>query len=246
LLGLSVVRTLPHGSLEGGFDYAMRNFDTGTLLNDENSWNGDLAWFFKPGFAPKTSLGVGLGFGEDKFARNSDRVFYSPSLRMRYRLSAKTQLHSSVGYEFRNAEAIGSIDNDTPVFETGLSWQPSNRTGFDFRFYKEVRGSYSNVGEEVGTTGVSLKLNQELPGEFRLGSSVGFENADYVSTIAGPAATRDDNFFRLSLDLSHPLRLTDKLGGDWSLFYSCNNNDSNLAQASFDQSIVGMRVGLAY
>jgi hypothetical protein len=40
--------------------------------------------------------------------------------------------------------------------------------------------------------------------------------------------------------------ITEKLLGQWGIFYNYNQNDSNIALSSFDQSVVGIRVGLVY
>ncbi len=243
---VSAIRDLPHGSIETGFGYILRDFDAATLLNDEHTWFGDIAWYFEPGFAPKTSIGLGFRFGEENYDFNPDQYFYTPSLRARYQLSGKTVLHSSVGTEFRDASGPGTVDREHLVYEGGVSWAATSKTGFDFRYYRQVDPSYVNVAQDIKSTGLVAQMTHQLPREFVFTGSAGYEYADYVSTVVGSSAIREDDFFRLRASLGHPIRLTDKLQGDISVFYQYAENDSNIAVAEFEQHITGVRVGLVY
>ncbi|MDF1824418.1 MAG: outer membrane beta-barrel protein [Verrucomicrobiales bacterium] len=243
---VDVRRMLDHGSLEAGAGYVLRDFDSGSGLNDQDSVYGDLAWYFQPGFAPKTSLGFGFRGGEDDFSNNFSQTFYTPSVRARYRLSGKTSFNGSVGYEFRDVDGPGATDTEGTVFNGGMSFTPSPKTGFDLTFYRNNRPSYVTTGQDVNSTGTALRMTQRLPAQFTLRSSVGYENADYTNVVAGPASLREDNFWRFQTSLSHPLRIARGLNGDVSVFYHYNENDSTLVFTEFDQHIVGFRVGLLY
>lgn len=242
----SVTRVLPHGSLEAGVNYALRDFDAGSGLNDQNSIFGDLAWYFNPGSAPKTSIGLGFRVGEDDYDNNFNQTYYTPSIRGRYRMSGKTSFNASLGYEIRDVSGPGAVDTEGTVFSGGMTYAPSPKTSYDLSFYRNNRPSYVTTGQDVNSTGAALRMTQRLPANFTLRSSVGYENADYTNTVAGVTPLREDNFWRFQTSIGHPLRIADGLRGDVSVFYHYNENDSTLVFTEFDQHIVGFRVGLLY
>lgn len=243
---LDVVRDLPHGSLEFGAGYTARDFDNNVALNDGESVFGDIAWFYEPGFAPKTQLGLGLRFGSDDYFGNADQDFVTPSFRWRYALSGKTTLYSTLGYEMRSVDGPTGIDSENFVYSGGASWAPTSKTRFDLGYYRNIAPSFVTAGEDVERTGVTLKMNNRLPGRFVLGTQVGYENADYFRSQAVGVGTREDDFTRFGIDLTHPLVLCERFSGEWAIFYNYNTNDSNNAAVEFDQSITGFRVGLNY
>lgn len=245
-LSLRVTRKVSRVNVEAGAGYTLRDFDAGTGFNDGESTYGDLAGFVTPSFAPKTSVGTGFRFGTDDFDGNPEQEYFTPSFRWRYELSEKTSLYSTLGYEFRSVDGATGRDSENLVYNGGIDWAATAKTGFNLAYYSRVLPSYVINGEDTEQTGLTLQMTNRLPAHFRLTSRVGYENADYFANQAGGAATREDNFLRLSLDLSRPLMITEKLLGQWGIFYNYNQNDSNIALSSFDQSVVGIRVGLVY
>ncbi|MEQ1839815.1 MAG: hypothetical protein ABL994_05360 [Verrucomicrobiales bacterium] len=244
---VDVVRDLPHGSLEFGAGSSIRDFDDNVNLNDGESTFGDLAWFYEPGFAPKTQIGLGFRFGSDNYFGNADQEYITPSVRWRYSLSGKTSLYSSLGYESRSVSGPTGIDSENFVYSGGLSWAATSKSRFDFGYYQNVNPSYVSLGEDVERSGVTVKMNHQLPGRFVLGTQVGFESSDYFnSQTNGANSGRNDDFTRLGVDLSHPLVIANRFSGQWSIFYNYNTNNSNILPAEFDQSIAGFRVGLNY
>lgn len=244
---LSVVRQLPHGSIEVGTGYSLRDFEAGTLLNDGSGYYGDFAWFYRPGFAPRSSYGFGVKAGSDNFDRNGDQEYVTPSFRWRYRLSGKTNLYSSVGQEFRSTSGLGGRDTNNFVYRTGVTWAATAKTTLDLNSYRTVSPSYVTGGEDFRSTGVILVMSHQLPGNFSLSTSAGYETADYFQTgLGGVPSGREDDYFRLGVNLGHPLRLTDHLQGDVSVFYNYNENSSNSNLVEFDQHITGVRMGVTY
>ena len=156
-------RELAHGSLEFGAGYLLRDFDPGLGLNDGESVYGDAAWFFNPGFAPKTSLGFGIRAGADDFDANFNQNYVTPSFRWRYALSGKTTLYSNLGYEFRSVDGPTGIDSENFVYSGGVSWAASPKTRFDLGYYSSVRPSYTTTGEDVHLSGANLRINNRLP-----------------------------------------------------------------------------------
>lgn len=244
--GLRVTRKVSRVNVEAGAGYTLRDFDAGTGFNDGESIYGDIAGFVTPSFAPKTSVGTGFRFGTDDFDGNPEQEYFTPSFRWRYQLSEKTSLYSTLGYEFRSVEGVTGQDSENLVYNGGIDWAATAKTGFNLAYYSRVLPSYVITGEDSEQTGLTLQMTNRLPAHFQLTSRIGYENADYFANQTGGTSTRVDNFLRLSLDLSRPLMITEKLLGQWGIFYNYNQNDSNIALSSFDQSVVGIRVGLVY
>jgi hypothetical protein len=115
-------------------------------------------------------------------------------------------------------------------------------------YYRRVQPSFILNGQDVTMTGIAVDVTNRLPGRFVLNTRLGYENAAYLTRgVPVPGVPdRDDQFLRLALELRHPLRLTDKLAGEWAVFFNYNQNDSNQAVFSFDQNVAGVRFGLIY
>lgn len=245
---LGVTRDLFRGDLNLAFGYTLRDFDPGTGFGDGQNVYSDISWLTSPSFAPKSGVGLGVRFGTDEFDGSPAQDFTTPSVRWNYRLSGKTALNSSVGYEFRSVDSPGAIDSEALVYSGGIGWAATSKTGFNFGFYRNVRPSYIFNGEDSTNTGVNLQMKNDLPGLFELNSRLGYENAEYSSTgvVAAAPLSRDDQFVRLSFELTHPLMITDRLRGQWAVFYNFNQNDSTLPVYAFDQNITGIRFSLIY
>lgn len=243
---LSVARDLRRGTLELGTAYALRDFDAGAGIGDGENVYGDVAWMVKPSFAPKSDLGLGFRFGTDEYAGQPSQEFLTPSFRWRWQVSGRTSFRNSIGYEMRSTDTIPSTETQNLVFDGSLDWAATAKSAVGLGYYRRVQPSYVLNGQDTTTTGFSLNLSNRLPGRFLLGTRAGFENASYFSSSAAAGVNRDDDFLRVAIDLSHPLKLTEKLRGEWSVFFNYNNNDSNLAPFSFEQDVAGIRFGLIY
>lgn len=243
---LSIVREISRVSLEAATGYILRDFDDGTGLGRGESTFGDIAAFVTPSFAPKTNIGGGFRFGNDHFDSTNDQDFFIPSFRWRYRYSGKTSIYSNLGYEFRSTDGIGRDDSGNLVYTGGVDYAATSKTSFGLDIYRRVTPSFYLAGEDSALTGANFRISNDLPGQFRLATRLGYEDADYFTTNGAAGTGREDQFFRLSLDLSHPLRLTEKLLGEWSIFYNHNENDSTLTTYGFEQNVVGARVVLVY
>lgn len=245
-LNLGVTRDLFRGDLEFGAGYAMRDFDAGSGLNDGENTFTDIAWLTTPSFAPRSSVGLGVRSGTDNYDGQSQQDFVTPSLRWRYRVSGKTSLHHSLGYEFRSIDAPGGQDSENVVFNGGIDWAATSKTRVGFSYYRNVQPSYVLNAQDTTLSGVAFDVSNRLPALFLLTTRLGYENADYFSNAVGGVAGRDDDFVRFSMDLSRPLVVGEKLRGEWAVFFHHNRNDSSQAPFEFEQNIAGVRFGFAY
>lgn len=244
-LNASMVREITNGSLEVSAGYNLRDFVSGSGLNDQNSYAMDFALYHSLGIAPKTNYGVGFRFGSDDYSDNGEQDFYTTSLRWRYQASAKTTAYSTLGWETRSIS--GGEDSDNFVFDAGVNWEVSSKTSVNLFLSRKVRPSYNETNADFKSLGGTAAISHDLPGLYVLDARIGYENADYFSTAGGPGATqREDDFVRLGLSVSHPISLTPDINGSVSVFYNYNENDSSGAGADFDQSVTGLRLGFKY
>ena len=241
---LGVVRTLGRGSLEFGAGYTLRDFDNNFFFNDGENSYFDASWLAKPSFAPMSELGIGFRLGADNFDGSGSQRFYTPSLRWRWRAGTRTSVHNSVGYETRSIAGASDVGN--LVFNGGVEWAATAQTGIGIGYYRQVMPSFLLDGQSIAATGINLMVNNRLPGNFLLSSRLGYESADYFTTGMTVPLTRQDNFLRLALDLSHPVKLSENLLGEWGIFFHHNRNDTNIPVFDFEQNIFGLRLAVVY
>jgi hypothetical protein len=245
---VAVSRDLRRGTLELGAGYMLRDFDQNVGIDDGENMFGDIAWMTSPSFAPKTETGLGFRFGSDVFSGQPEQSFLTPSFRWRWKVSGKTSVRNSFGYEMRSIDTTPSSDMQNLVYDGGIDWSVTQKTSLGIGYYRRVQPSFILNGQDVIMTGLAFDVVNQLPGRFVLNTRAGFENAAYETrgTPAPGMPDRDDQFLRLALELRHPLQLTEKLGGEWAIFFNYNQNDSNQAVFSFDQNVAGVRFGLIY
>lgn len=246
-LRLSAMRRFDHSELSGALDWQERNFNSDSGLNDVTSTIGDVGWLFSPAAAPKTDVGAGLRVGSYDSDRNFQQEFFEPSLRFIHRFSPKTLMTGRVGYTFIGYDGMGAIsDNGFASFGMGLRWVPTAKTSFDVNGYRDFTPALVYANQNYFRNGVSFAMNQLLPYNWSFRTSVSLESADYFSTALIGNADRQDDYWRVGGDLSHPLSLPAWLNGQISAFIYYNSNDSSVGVANFDQLFTGMKVGLSY
>lgn len=245
-LDATIIRDLPRGSVEFGAGHTLRDFRRATLLNDGSRSYGDIALYYRPGFAPKTELGAGLIVGEDDYQSNLRQEYVTPSARWRWRASGKTSVYGSAGVMFRDVEGSGGVDSDSFVYRGGVNWAPTSRTGFDLEVYSDVNPSYTTADQSYENTGMRLRANRRLPGGTVLSGHLAYESADYFETRAGAGVGRLDDYYQTGLTLTRNVRVTEQIEGDVSVFYHFNTNVSDTTMAEFDQHLTGFRLGFTY
>lgn len=244
---LSASRKLDHSQLTGGLMWSQQNFNSDSFLNDQSSFMADGGWLFSPSFAPKTQVGAGFRMGRYDTDRNYEQMFYEPSFRFIHELSPKTSVTGRVGYSFIDYDGADAIqDNGMASYGFGFRWSPTHRTSIDLNAYRDYTPALAQVNQNYYRDGVAMTLSQILPANWSLRGTVAYESADYFSTAVASSSTRNDDYWRLGGDLSHPLGISDWLRGQISAFCYYNSNDSTISTANFDEMFTGMKVGLSY
>ncbi|MBU6302105.1 MAG: hypothetical protein KGS60_11160 [Verrucomicrobia bacterium] len=245
---LSGQRQLAHGYLTGSYTIDNRDFAQGTGLNDSEGLLTDVAWFYRPGFAPKTDFGLGLRAGQFNTANNFDQTYVQPSIRTNYTFSRKTQVFSRIGYDLRNFDGVGSIGSTGSfVYELGSKWSPSPKTALQMSVYKDFSPSVVSGFENFNRAGLRSSFTYGLPWwELRLRLEGNYEHADYFSTVQNLVSTRADDYWLFGSSLSKTVPVTRFLDGDITTFYYYTTNDSTNQVNQFQDHFTGVRFGVTY
>ena len=241
-------RTMDHGYATGSIAIDNRNFARGTRLNDTQSLLADTAWFYRPGFAPKTNFGLGMRAGQFDTTNNVNQSYLQPSLRVNYNYSSKTTVFGRLGYDFRNYDGTGSIGStQSLVYELGSSFRPTTRLTLRSSVYKDFNPSVVSRNEDFNRAGVRGSANYMLPWwSLRLGFDGSYEHADYFSTLVNVNSVRRDDYWLFGTSLGRNFDVGRSLTGNVTAFYYYTTNASTVAFNNFADHFTGVRVGVTY
>lgn len=244
---LGASRRFDHSQLTGYAQWAESNYNSDSFLNDISHFAGDVGWLFSPGFAPRTDVGAGFHVGSYSTERNFDQESYEPSFRFNYRMSPKTTLWGRVGYTFIDYEGLGAVgDHGFTSFGSGIKWAPTAKTWFEVTASRDVRPALVYSNQDYYWNHYQFTVGHLLPANWSLRSYVSYDSGEYFSTVSNGVANRQDDYWRLGGDISHPLNIFDRFSGQISAFYYFNANESTVSVADFEQVFTGMKVGLSY
>ena len=248
-VGVTVIRELDHGSIEanGGWNYRDFGVSPTGQLNDIERLSGKLYWFYQPGWASKTDIGVGVGGGRDESENNFTQTYLEPGVQLRYRISEKSQAFAQVGYHMRDYDGEDSRSgSDDVVAVVGGLWNPRDSTQLRISANHTIQPSLASDQENYTSSGISAVLSQRLPAQLVLNATAAYDFSDYVATGTGRASGREDEFFRVGASVGRQFQLFDDVASSISLFYYLNENDSNLEDLDFVQHVAGIRMSVSY
>ena len=250
-VNLSVHRDLNHGSLEAKAAYRENDYSGSSIFGDfgdQESILWDLAWYYQPGWAPKSQIGLGVRGGIDEVdTHGGEQQHLAPSLRFRHQVTEKSRIEGAIGTDLREFEGAGTIPSqETLTYEIAAHWQATARTGFELSFNRGVNPSVTSTNESYESTSIELGMNTSLPAGWFLNIHGRYEHADYFSVLAGGEAPREDDYFAAGIALSHAVKLTDSLSGSLTFFYDYRQNDSALSSLDYDQHITGLKFGISF
>jgi hypothetical protein len=223
-------------SLSGEFDAAIYDYPD-FFSNQTLSWGLYINYMM----TPKVTLGVGGTFGVACGDSNVHQTFEQANFRISYQVTGKFGLSASAGVEFRQFDS-GQSDYVTPVFELGAIYNPFDGTTISLAAGRRILPSGFLANQDFGTTYFVGRVQQRLLRRLHLGLAVGYENSDYIATVPGVSATRDDDYFFISPSL-------DVLINRWlsvGVYYLHRENSSNIPFLSFDNNQVGLRATVRF
>lgn len=221
-----------------GGDYSSTDYST---LISSDVVSGNL--FLNYNCSPKIVVGVGGTAGYDRVdAPSPDQTFEQANLRLSYQLTGKMDLVASGGVEFRSFNGEGRDQYVSPVFEIGLNYAPFDGTKMSLTANRRTLNSAVLAGQDYAVTNFTLNIQQRLLSRVYLAGSVGYENSDYFSAIAGGSSNRRDDYFFVEPSIA--VRVT----RFWTVgaYYLHRANNSSLDDFTFHDNQVGFRTSLVF
>ena len=224
--------------LSTGADYTRSDYST--LISSEVI-SGNL--FLNYNYSPKLVVGAGGTAGYNRVdAPNPDQSFTQANARISYKITGKLDFLASGGVEFRDFKDGGRDQYVSPVFEMGLNYAPFDGTKLSLASNRRTLNSAVLTGQNYAITNLTFGVQQRFLQRFYLGLNVGYENADYFSTLASIGSTRDDDYYFVEPSIA--VRVT----RFWTVgaYYLHRQNTSSFDAFSFHDNQVGLRTSLTF
>ena len=224
--------------LSSGADYTRSDY-RGLISSEVISGN----LFLNYNYSPKLVVGVGGTAGYNQVdAPNPDQSFTQVNGRVSYQITGKMDFLASGGVEFRDFKGGGRDQYVSPVFEIGLNYAPFDGTKLSLTANRRTLNSAVLAGQNYAVTNFTMGVQQRVFGRLYLGLTGGYENADYFSTLAGIASTRDDDYYFIQPSIA--VRVT----RFWTVgaYYMHRENTSSFDAFSFHDNQVGLRTSLTF
>lgn len=202
-----------------------------TVKNQLETWTLSGAGYFNYIYSPKLTIGIGVvgGLQAINGPSNPDQTFEQINLKATYQVTGKITLNGTVGYEIRQySGAQGSTS--TPVFLLSAVYQPFDGSTFTLTAARRIQASNSLVGQNYTTTGFTLAWRQRFYQRFYFTATTSLENDKYTANVPTAIASRNQNYFAVSLGLDYYLREGWTVGA----FYSNRQSHGNAAAAPYD------------
>lgn len=194
-------------------------------------------------YREKLVVGVGGTGGYNTVDSGSpDQVFEQANVRVGYTATAKTSVSATAGFEFREFQNGSRGLYVSPVYSLNLSYAPSSGTTFSLIGSRQTSNSASLAGQDYTTTQVSGAIHQLFLQRCLLGLSVGYDKADYFSTINGISVNRTDEYYFVEPSVDVTITRFWTAGA----YYLHRQNTSSLDPFSFYDNQVGFRTVLTF
>lgn len=191
-------------------------------------------------FNEKLSAAVGAGLGYLQPQYDPSQTYEQALIRGVYRLTGKSYLSASGGFEARQFGTSAS-DAVRPVFSLTGVFQPWANTTFTVEGHRR-EDTAPFQGENYIQLGASANVRQLLFNRFYAGLGGGYDNIAYTEIEAGNAQVRTDNYWFVitSFEYEFNSHLTA------ALFYTYRTDDSTESSVSYGNNVAGLRVGWKY
>lgn len=181
------------------------------------------------------ALGVGLGCLQPEF--DPGQTYEQALIRGVYGLTGKSYFTASAGLEARQF-GTSAPDALRPVFSLTGVFQPWANTTITVEGHRR-EDTAPFQGENFIQLGASVNARQWLFNRFYAGLGTGYDNIAYTDIETNNSQVRTDNYWFLiaTFDYEFNNHLTA------TLFYTFRTDNSTDASVSYDNNIVGVRVG---
>lgn len=217
--------------------YAINDYST--LISSE-SLSG--AFFLNYAYSPKLTFGAGTTVGLTLSQRpNPDEKFYQFNLRANYEASGKLSLAGTFGLEVRTSDASSDLQVG-PVFDLNAVYLPFDGTALSLSAGRRTTPSAVQGGQNYQTTDLSVSIRQRFFQRYFASLTTGYQNQNYVSTVSGVNATREDNYFYVQAGLD--VVIHEKVNVGVALLH--RSSDSTAQTAGFNDNQVSLSVSYSF
>jgi hypothetical protein len=269
---LAASRTLRRTSLQAGLSFRLQEFHdqqgggtpapegSAERLTDLTQWDGTLGWSVSPLGMQKFNFQPSLAFGVSEQAAGVEQTYLNPTLGVAYTYDSKLSFFGSIGADIRRTTSTTDLGkeeefNETaPTFELGTSWQVDKTTTLGVSIYRRTLASALQGQSSSDSTGLTVTASKAFPRGFVTSIDYSLENSSYTDTqgeeydpgAEGGISGTPENYHRFGITLGWQKQLRGTMTLTASLFYQYNLSQSDNPLDEFDQSVVGLRLGLDF
>ena len=141
-----------------------------------------------------------------------------------------------------------------PTFELGTSWQVDKTTTLGVSIYRRTLASALQGQSSSDSTGLTVTASKAFPRGFFTSIDYSLENSSYTDSqgqesdpgAEGGISGTPEFYHRLGVSIGRQKQLRGTMSLSASLFYQYSLSESDNPLDEFDQSVVGLRLGLDF
>ncbi len=214
--------------------------DYGSAFSGYNEWVTTPYMNYQ--ITPKVKLGAGVTVGALDTRGGPNQVYEQLLVRAAYKATDKIDAVATVGGEFRQFQG-GENSGPDPVLDVGVIYRPREKTQLKLSAYHRQQVSVGLNSQNYELTGINGSIIQQFREKWSASALLGFEHANYSSTLAGLPSDRTDDYFYAQVGLNFSITTKWSAGA----FYTYRKNDSSGATARpFSNNQVGLQTTLWY
>jgi Putative beta-barrel porin 2 len=199
--------------------------------------------FINYNYSEKIVVGLGGTFGYDSVEDPApDQKFEQANVRLSYQATGKLSFTASGGAEFRQFENSSRGQYVSPVFEIGAAYQPFDGTNLSLAVARRILNSAVLARQDFASTNISVGARQRLFQRAYLSVNVGYQNAEYFSTVDFVDANRSDHYYFVEPAVDVTITRFWTIGG----YYLHRRDESSDETFSFTDNQVGLRTVLTF
>lgn len=171
---------------------------------------------------------------QDTFNRSGDTLAYLVGLT--WDATAKTTGTFKIGREKKEYDASGVKSLSGGMVETGITWQPRTYSTFSLNLRKGMDEGDQRSARSIDTQGYNLNWTHEWTELLKSDLYYAFSNRDYNGVA------REDDLNSAGVNFTYSLRRWLDVGAG----YRWSDNDSSLANQSYERNIYQMFVSASF
>lgn len=226
--------------IRGNASYRISDYGT-TGYNDVESYRLGGGVLYR--YSPKLVANLGYSFSPEK-ATNRDplRISNPTSKNHRFEASLEGEIAPkvtgvvSMGYAYREFDAGGS--DDSAIGRVSLAWAAAEKTKVDLSISRDFDTTAN--AESARNLGINLGVRQSLTEKIAVSGSIGYQELSLDEV--GTPVERDDEAYLFAVGASY--RINDIVGTSASISHRIN--DSTLARADYDRTVVSLSVNVNF